>query len=160
MSPFIRKEPVARHSEYFEGVLQLRNPNQELLSWVRNQTKKDRRALISKEDEVPGGLDLYFTEQHYLQSLAKKLKERFSGEFKSNRRLQTVSHITSKELYRVTILFRTLKFKYGDVIESPSGKARVLSVGNQVQTQNLLSGRKERWPVDSVRNCVPIHMNE
>src|SRR3990172_9559423 len=106
-----------QNPQYFEGVLQLRNFTPEVLAWVRKRTVLDKRAVISKEARVPGGVDVYFTDQHYMQALGKKLRERWQGEYKVSYRLHTMSHLTSKELYRITILFRMLDFKVGDVVD-------------------------------------------
>ena len=96
---------------YFEGILQLRETTDEIANWVRNKVQKDAKAVITKEKPVTNGIDLYFNDQHYLQSLGKKLKLQFGGTLTISRRLHTVHKITSKLLYRVSVLYKPLPFK-------------------------------------------------
>ena len=105
-----------RPSTYFEGILQIRQGSPELVSWVHKRIKEDGKAKIAKEKKVKGGVDLYLSDQHYLQSLGKKIKEEFLGILKVSRRLHTVNKMTSKLLYRVTVLFQQLPWKHGQRI--------------------------------------------
>src|SRR3989344_277638 len=103
------------HSEYFEGVLQLPNPSEELIDFVISTVKKDDRAAITKIVQEPGGPDYYITDQKYLQILGKKLRARFAGEFKMTSTLHT-QRKDGKKLYRITILFRQYSFTAGDMV--------------------------------------------
>ncbi len=131
------------HKGYFEGILQLRNPTTELVEWVYRTTAKDDRAFIVKDDPVPGGVDLKFSSQQYLRILGRKLKEHFSGVLKVTATLHTVSK-TGKALYRVTVLFRLLPFKSGNIIKYKGNPYRVLLIGEtKVQLQDPHSGKKQ-----------------
>lgn len=136
---------------YFEGILQLRETPEEIANWVRNRVKKDAKAVITKEKPVTNGTDLYFNDQHYLQSLGKKLKQQFGGTLTISRRLHTVHKMTSKLLYRVNVLFKPLRYKRGDIINVHGEEARVLSLGEKVQIQYLSSGKKDVVKADRLR---------
>src|SRR3989338_9979460 len=127
---------------YFEGILQLRETTDEIANWVRNKVQKDAKAVITKEKPVTNGIDLYFNDQHYLQSLGKKLKLQFGGTLTISRRLHTVHKITSKLLYRVSVLYKPLPFKRGDIIDVHGEQAIVLAVGSKVQIRYLSSSKK------------------
>src|SRR5574341_611308 len=97
-----------RPKDYFEGVLQIREGSPELLAWIHNRIKTDGRARVAKEKKVKNGVDVYISDQHYLQNLGRQLKQKFTGILKTIKRLHTVNKMTSKLLYRVTVLFKVL----------------------------------------------------
>ncbi|MEM2916313.1 MAG: NMD3-related protein [Candidatus Woesearchaeota archaeon] len=131
---------------YFEGVLQLRGCSDEVLDWAHDEIIRAGRAKIAKVKEVKGGIDVYLSSQHYMQSLGRQLQQRFGGILKITRRIHTRSRITSRDVYRMTVLFRQLPFRKGETISYRGEKWKVLAVGNQVQLQNILSGKKTRVP--------------
>ncbi len=91
--------------QYYEGILQLRPFNKDVLDYVKKQIEKSD-CLISKEVDLKDGTDLYLTSQRFAISLARKLKRVFKGEVKISRSIHTRSRVTSKDVYRVTVLFR------------------------------------------------------
>ena len=93
-------------SNYYEAIIQIRHKNQEVLNFVKTETKKRKDLLIIRESEFKYGLDLYLTSQRFARALGKKLKKRFDGELKLTRTLHTFDRKTSKKVYRVTISFR------------------------------------------------------
>ncbi len=127
---------------YFEGVLQLRNPTQELINFVRNKIKRDNRAVISMEESVRGGIDLYVSSQHYLQNIGLQLKKQFPGELKISKRLYSRSSLTSRELYRVSVLFRLSNLRIGQGFKYLGKEHKVVSLGKRVMLKELRSGKK------------------
>ena len=105
------KNPQTKNPQYYEGILQLRNPNEEALNFVRNQFKNNSKAWIAKVEELKTGIDFYISSNGFLLSLGKKLKKSFKGELKTSRRLHTKDRLTSKQVYRVTVLFRLSSIK-------------------------------------------------
>ncbi len=94
------------NQNYFEGVLQLRNPHEEVIRMIRNQINKNPGVFVAKEIPQPEGMDLYFSSNQFLLSLGRRLKKSYQGELKVTRRIYTVDRMTSKNIYRVTVLFR------------------------------------------------------
>ncbi|MBS3111668.1 hypothetical protein J4459_00200 [Candidatus Woesearchaeota archaeon] len=94
---------------YYEGRLQLRPFNEEVYEWIKKQIDKDDFQFISREEEVKGGIDIYFTSQKNLRSLGPRLKKQFKGELKITKKLFSVNKLTSKRIYRATVLFRLEK---------------------------------------------------
>ena len=92
-------------SQYFEAILQLRNPNDELLNFVKNQIKK-RGAWIAKTVKQKNGVDFYISDQRFTRAMGNKMKKAFKGEMKTSRKIFTRNKQTSKDVYRVTVLFR------------------------------------------------------
>lgn len=99
------KMAIYSNDQYFEGILQLRPLNKDVLDYVKKQIDKGN-CLISKEVDLKYGTDLYVTSQRFAVSLGRKLKRVFKGEVKISRSIFKRSRITSKEVYRVTVLFR------------------------------------------------------
>ena len=91
---------------YYEGILQLRNPNEETINFIRNQFKNTKKAWIAKEEKLKPGIDYYISSNSFIMALGKKLKKSFKGELKISRKLHTRSRSTGKNVYRVTVLFR------------------------------------------------------
>ncbi|MBI4016803.1 MAG: hypothetical protein HY363_03870 [Candidatus Aenigmarchaeota archaeon] len=131
------------HAAYFEGILQVRDVSENVIDEILLIVKRDARALVTKIKKVKGGWDLYFSSQHYLRALGKKLQEKHGGTIKVTATLHTVSK-TGKDLYRITVLWRPMLFKKGDVVLVEGENWRVLRIDNQVQLQHLVSGRK-KW---------------
>jgi NMD protein affecting ribosome stability and mRNA decay len=130
--------------DYFEGVLQLRRVSDEVLDWVHDEIIREGKAKIAKVKEVPGGIDVYLSSQHYMQSLGRKIQKRFGGMLKITSRLHTRNQLTSRDVHRVTVLFRQLPFKKGDVIDYQGEQWEILSIDSQVRMQNTKSRQKNR----------------
>jgi NMD protein affecting ribosome stability and mRNA decay len=140
----------AKPPDYFEGVLQLRSISDEVLDWVHDEILSAGKARIAKAKDVKGGIDVYLSSQHYMQALGRKLQQRFGGVLKITTRLHTRNPVTSKNVYRITVLFRQLPFKKGIVIALHGEQWKILALGNQVSLQNVQSGKKMRMLADKL----------
>jgi NMD protein affecting ribosome stability and mRNA decay len=130
------------HKNYYEGILQLRNPNQEVINFVKSQIRKRTDVLITKEKRVHNGIDFYITSQKYLQIIGKKLKRSFNGELKISSKLHTKNRQTSKNVYRVNVLFRLVNCNAGDVLDFRGDKVKILKLGKKILAKNLETGKK------------------
>jgi len=130
------------HKDYFEGILQLRNPNNEVINFIKSQIKKRSNIFITKEQKVNNGIDFYITSQKYLQSLGKKLKNSFRGELKISSKLHTKNKLTSKNVYRVNVLFRLAKCNPGDILDFKGDKIKVLKLGKKILAKEIKTGKK------------------
>src|SRR3989344_4636961 len=92
-------------SDYYQGILQLRDVNEEILSFVHNQIKKRSDTAVTKTVKFSNGVDLYITSQKFIRILGKKLKESFGGQLKMSAKLHTRSK-EGRDLYRVNVFFR------------------------------------------------------
>ena len=128
--------------DYFQGILQLRNVNDEAVSFVLNQIKKRENVHITKSVKFPDGIDFYITSQKFIRILGKKLKDRFGGELKISSKLHTKSRRTGKELYRINVLFKSAKFKRGDIVSVRGDKVRLIKVGKRIFARELKTGKK------------------
>ena len=128
-------------SDYFQGILQLRDVNEEILSFVRNQIKNRGDAAITKTVKFSNGVDYYITSQKFIRILGKKLKESFGGELKISAKLHTRNK-QGKDLYRVNVLFKLAKYKKGDIVSIRGDNVRLINIGKKIFARNLKTGKK------------------
>ncbi len=129
------------HAAYFEGILQVRDASEEIIDEILQTVKRDARAVVTRIKTVKGGYDLYFSSQHYLRALGKKLQQKCGGTLKVTATLHTRSKM-GKDLYRITVLWRPLPFRKDDLVLVKGEQWRILRIDNQVQLQHPVSGKK------------------
>jgi len=130
--------------QYFEGRLQLRNYREEVLRFVINQVAKDPGVHIAKEKMVKNGLDLYMSSNKFLRKLGKKLKNSFTGTLKESVKLHTRDKQTSKNLYRLTVMFRCYPFRKGDKVILKGDEVIIQKIGTQILVKDAKTGAKKR----------------
>ena len=128
-------------SDYFQGILQLRNINEEILSFVYNQIKKRGDVAVTRTVKYSNGIDLYITSQRFIRILGKKLKDSFGGELKMSSKLHTRNK-QGKDLYRVNAFFKPSKYRKGDLVSVRVDKVRLISIGKKIFARNLKTGKK------------------
>ena len=132
-----------KSKDYFEGTLQLRNPSKEVVSFLKKQISKAQKGVfIAREIKVKGGIDYYMSSQKFMQAVSKKLQSSFGGEVKITRKLFTVKRLTSKKVYRLTVLFRLPSFKKGDIIKVKGKEVKVKSMGRKILCADIKTGKK------------------
>ena len=94
-----------KHSEYFEAVIQLRPLDKPLYDWVIRDITNSNIG-VSREEVTKNGFDLWIDSNQYAIALGKKLKKRFDGKVIVSSALHSTHRLTSKQLFRVTMLFR------------------------------------------------------
>lgn len=139
------------HDKYFEGVLQLRNPTDELIRFVFNLVDSRKNVAITKEVKHKDGVDYYFTSQKYLQIVGKRLKSSFPGEYKLSSSLHTRDSQHNKDLYRINILFRYYKVKKGQIITYNGEKYKVIRSGDKLTAKNIKTGKNEFLDINKIK---------
>lgn len=120
----------------------MRNPNDEIIEFIRGQFNKKPGVFITNEKKVNNGIDFYATSQKYIQVLGKKLKRNFCGELKISSKLHTRNKQTSRNVYRVNVLFRLAKCKLEDILNFKGEEIKVLKMGKKILAKNLKTGKK------------------
>ncbi len=128
-------------SSYFEGTLQLRNVNDEVIDFAISEIENSG-VNIAKAKQLENGIDIYVSRQRFLRTLAGRLQKRFGGQIIVSRKLHTKSSLTSRDLYRVNVLFRLPHFKKGDVIEYKGDKIKIVNMGKKIFAKNIATGKK------------------
>ncbi|MCH8328995.1 MAG: hypothetical protein IIB81_01220 [Nanoarchaeota archaeon] len=130
------------HKDYFEGILQLRNIDNEVVEFAVKEIEKNENAYIAKVKKVTNGVDIYVSPQKLLRSLGNKLQNRFGGQLTVSTKLHTRSKETSRDLYRVNMLFRIPNFKKGDIIDYKGDKIKIVAMHKKVFAKDIKSGKK------------------
>lgn len=140
-------------SQYFEGILQVRNPKEKVLDYIYDTIEKNSdRVYVAKVEEVRGGIDLYLSSNKFLVKLAKMLEKNIGGEVKISARLHTRDHQKSRDLHRVTALFRCPDYTKGDVVMADGKLIRVTRLGKNIKGQDLRSGKPATFrPGDDIQ---------
>ena len=133
---------MEKHTNYYEGVLQLRNPKKSIIKKIRSLVSKRKDVFIAEEKKVRGGIDFYISDQRFLQSMGRRLQKEFGGELKSSKKLFGVKRQTSKLIYRVFILVRIPEFEKGQVIDYKGKKVKVIMMDKKVHVKDINSGKK------------------
>lgn len=140
-----------KHSGYFEGILQLREQTDEVLKFIDEALSHRDDVRIAKTLKVTNGLDLYFSSKNFLVSVGKNLFARFGGELKISKRLFSQDKVTSRTIYRVTVMFRPPKFKVGDVVKAKGHELRVKLMKKQILGTDVKSGEKVWFDYDDIK---------
>ena len=138
------------HPDYFEGTLQLRNDNQELIDAVVKQFEKKGNVQIAKIKKLKTGIDVYVSSQRFLRTLGNKLQAQFGGQLIISRKLHTRHHLRSKDLYRINVLLRLPNFKKGDVINYKGDSVKVIGMSKRVLIKYQISGKKKSVSFDDL----------
>ena len=92
-------------SGYYEAILQIRPKNQELIKFVNKYIDKNNVG-VAKEIESKHGVDFYLDSRKSTTKLGRILKKTFKGDLKVSKTLYSRDRMTSKLIYRITVLFR------------------------------------------------------
>lgn len=128
--------------DYFEGVLQLRDVDDNVESFVQYTVDKRDDVNIAKVEKVKNGFDVYLSSRKFIVQMGKLLQQRFGGSVKLSKKLHTRNRQTGKEVYRVTVCFRMMPFRKGDVIDYRGDELKVLRLDKKVQCKNIKTGKK------------------
>jgi len=128
-------------SNYFEGTLQLRDVNDEVIDFAVREIENSS-VIIAKAKQLENGVDIYVSKQRFLRTLARMLQKRFGGQIIVSRKLHTRSRLTGRDIYRVNVLFRLPYFKKGDIIEYKGDKIKILNMGKKIFAKNITTGKK------------------
>ncbi len=101
------KPPKDKHALYWEAKIQLRPLNEELIRIVIAMIDKRDDVRIARIELLKTGIDIYLSSRKFAAIIAKRLKLRYkTGKVLVTKQLFSRSRQTSKDIYRVTVLFR------------------------------------------------------
>ncbi len=130
-----------KQGQYFEGTLQLRKVNEEILDFVEAFVKNNNFFIADKR-EVENGYDLDISDQRKLQNLGQQLKKYYGGTLKVSIRQFTQNRLTSKQIYRVNVFYEGSHFKKNDVLRTDKGLFLITSVRKEISAVDLKTGKK------------------
>tara|TARA_Y100000310_G_C20465682_1_gene707540 strand:+ start:313 stop:669 length:357 start_codon:yes stop_codon:yes gene_type:complete len=101
------KPPGDKHENYYEAKIQLRPFNEELIRFVIDTIDKNNKVRISKVIQLKTGIDIYLSSRKFATIIGKRLKNHYkNGKLLVTKTLFSRDRQTSKNIYRVTVLFR------------------------------------------------------
>ena len=101
------KSIVLAPSKYFEAIIQLRPYRDDVYAFLEKEIDKREGVFISKIVEHKFGIDLYISSQKFARRLGATMRKKYrKAEIKITRKLHTQDRLTSKKLYRATVLIR------------------------------------------------------
>jgi len=132
----------ARHKGYFEGILQLRDVDTDVVEYSIKEIERREDGFIAKIKDLDNGVDIYMTPQKFLRSLGNNLQSTFGGQITFSTKLHTKNKLTSKEVYRVSMLFRMPPFRKGDIIDYKGEKIKINAMHKKINAQVVKTGKK------------------
>ena len=130
------------NNQYFEGILQLRNPSQEIIDFIESKLKKHEKFSISKIVEQKEGLDLYVSDKRYMQRLAQELQKQFGGLIKTSPQLFSRNKQTSKDIFRVNTCIRFYDFSKNDVVRITNKYVRITNIRKKISGINIETNKR------------------
>lgn len=128
-----------KHPNYFEAILQLRDVKQEVHDFVAAEIKR-QKIPVTKVKTLKTGTDLYLADGQFTKSLGRKLQQQFGGKVLNTASL--FGQKKGKEIFRITVLFRGVPFKKGDVVDYNGDRYNVRSLGKDILLQDEKTGKK------------------
>lgn len=98
-------EKKQQHANYYEAIIQLRPLDPRFLEFVRDECDR-QGSLIAKVVEFKFGFDVYMDSRKLAVQIGKLLKKKFKGKVTVSKTLHTRHRVTSKLVYRITVLFK------------------------------------------------------
>ncbi len=130
-------------SEYFEGILQIRKPTNELIAFIKKEfaLAAKKGVHMTNAKDVTNGVDFYSTSNEYIQQLGNKLVKTFGGTLKINPRLFSKQKQTSKTIYRVAVFYEPPIYGLGNVVLIDDKIIKLTVVGKLMGGLDLKTGK-------------------
>jgi NMD protein affecting ribosome stability and mRNA decay len=142
---------IDRHPKYFEGILQLRNPTQQIIDFVADTVDSKSDVWIARTVKQKDGVDIFLSSNKFLREIGRMLKTKFHGELLESKRIFTRNSYTSKDVYRGCILFKHYDVKKGDILTIRGDEIEVLGVGKYIMGRYVSNHQKVRLKFDQLR---------
>lgn len=149
---------MTKPDNYFEAILQLREVNQAVIEFVEDFCCKKNPRMISKINTVTNGYDYYLQSNTTLVQLGKQLKQKFTGEIITTATLHTKDSLKSKDLYRVTILFRQIPISKGETFILADEEYIVTGITKKIMAKNTKTGEKKNFTFTEIKKAKKINV--
>jgi nonsense-mediated mRNA decay protein 3 len=147
-------------TEYYEGILQLRGENKNILEKADAYILKDalsaekKNVFITQREEAKNGFDYYYTKQQYLPVIMNKLVEVFGATAKTHAELFSKSRETSKDVYRVNASVRLPLYCVGAVVVCGRKTLQIVKMGKQITALDLKNWTNTSIDAKKIENVV------
>lgn len=135
-------------STYFEGILQVRNLNNESKKIVKQILKEFEEAYVNKVVEKKSSVDFYFVKKKFLTRVAEKIVNELGGFMDSNAQLFSRDNLTSKDMFRLNVVVHLPPFKKNDVVKKDGCLLLITGLGKYINSFDLEKGKKNSFKYD------------
>lgn len=144
-------------SNYFEGYLQLRGGERARWDEAR-RLLESHGGHVKSETKTKDGVDFKVSSNKAIVSALRELEQRYVGIASTSATLHTRDRVTSRELHRVTGLFRFLPFEKRDVVVRDERLFRIEKTkGSFCELRALDDGRTTvSVPLDELSSCERV----
>lgn len=112
-----RNKPKIPHHNYYEGQLQIRNADQEMIDYIEKDII-DNDIYVAKKIKQKNGFDYNLSSRRYIFTIARKLGQKYGAILKFSSKLVTKSKQTGKDLHRLNALVQFPEYKKEDILET------------------------------------------
>lgn len=147
------RDLTGRHPLYYEATLQIRDVTEGIMDFVYDEIERTGMR-IAKEFRLDNGIDFRLTDKSLTRALGKKLQSQFGGEYK-----ETASIYGQKdgaEIYRLTVLFRGMGAKKGDIVRYQGDDYKIMLIGKDMLLQEVHSGKKIHVKYEESKNFKAV----
>jgi NMD protein affecting ribosome stability and mRNA decay len=130
-----------KQGDYFEGILQLRNIDENILNFVKRYCKKNK-VFLPEEKKVKNGINLKISDKKKIHNLIPLLQKNFGGITKENAQVFSQDRQTSKVVYRVNFYYEAPDYKIGDVIKIDNKVIHIHKISKTISGIDLKTGKK------------------
>ncbi len=134
-------------TDYFEGILQVRNVDLEKKRRVFSLVEKEG-AYVNKVIEGNKSVDFYFVKKKFIGRVAEKIVDEFGGVADYNAQLFSQDKQSSKELFRLNVAVHIPDFSKGDVVFFKDSLILIKSLGKQISGFDFLSNKNISFKYD------------
>lgn len=146
--------------DYFEGILQLRNCPTFLIQQLAKAIDKHPQIALAKVEKVRGGgQDWYVSNQRVLRTIGHWLAQQYCGQMIMSRTLFTRKKLTSKDVYRVTVLFKYMPKKRGDTFEYQDETYEITRFGPKLEVKDSVTKRRRLIDYNDLPESIWRHSN-
>jgi NMD protein affecting ribosome stability and mRNA decay len=138
-----------KQGDYFEGVFQLRNIDENIFEFVKKYCK-NHSIFIIKEEKAKNGYDLKISDKKKAHHLAVSLQKSFGGILKINPQVFSQDRQTSKIIYRVNFYYEAPDYKIGDVVKIDNKVIHIHKISKTLTGTDLKTGKSTN--VDSKKD--------
>lgn len=140
-----------KQGDYFEGILQLRNIDDNILDYVEKYCKNNN-IYIPKNEKVKNGYDLQISDKKRTHNLVASLQKNFGGIIKINPQIFSQDRQTSKVIYRVNFYYEAPNYKIGDIIDIEDKVIHIHKISKTISGIDLKTGKKAN--IDAKKDFV------
>lgn len=145
-------EKQPKHAKYFEGELQLRNINDEIMNYIFKKIDAANASIPEVTEFSDKDLNFKITSKKLAHRLGQELKKKFGGELKESEQLFSQDHQTGKEIFRLNVFFRKYPFDIGNFIEYKNEALKIRGFDkNKVKAENLVTKTKTQIDVKEIK---------